>query len=184
MATRNSKKKFAIFFVGMVVVLTGFSQNNLFVIHSAVGDTISRSEKIKFVLFPEIKDEDFLNGTITHSPEGYFLHYQAPGDTIISKEISESDINQYQADIEKLSRYYSGFGAKDSTKSVVEIGNEQNRELKQELIDNETRTKIIQQAASDIRLKEDAERYEQIKKGNDITGGAYLELFGKKKKKK
>ncbi len=174
--------------IGLFVVFTCYSQNNLFVLHPLVGDTISQAEKIKFVLFPEISNEDFFNGTLTHSAEGYFLHYQTKGNAITMKQISDSDINQYQINLGKLDEYYSNLNKNDSTKikvkSVVEIKGDQEGKLNKELINDETKNRISQEAIRDTRMKEDAERYDQIRKGNDITGGAYIELFGKKKKKK
>jgi len=174
--------------IGLFVVFTSYSQNNLFVLHPLVGDTISQAEKIKFVLFPEINNEDFLSGTLTHSAERYFLHYQTPGNVINTRQISDQDINQYQVNLGKLDEYYSNLSKDDSTKSkvksVVEIKSEQEGKLNTDLINDETKNKIVKEAIMDVRMKEDAEQLNQIKKGNDITGGGYIELFGKKKKKR
>jgi hypothetical protein len=174
--------------IGLFVGFTSYSQDNLFVLHPLVGDTISQAEKIEFVLFPEINNEDFLSGTLTYSAEGYFLHYQTPGNAITTKQISDLDINQYRINLGKLDEYYSNLSKNDSTKSkvksLVEIKSEQEGKLNKDLINDETKNKIVKEAIMDARMKEDAEQLNQIKKGNDITGGGYIELFGKKKKKK
>ena len=174
--------------VGLFIVSAGYSQNNPFILHPLVGDTISQAEKIKFVLFPEIDNQNFRNGTLTHSLEGYFLHYQTSENTMNTKQISDSIISQYQVNLGRLEEYYSNLNKNDSTKSkvksVVEIKDVNDGKLNNELINDETKNKIVKEAIMDARMKEDAEQLNQIKKGNDITGGGYIELFGKKKKKK
>ncbi len=181
-------KNLVVLLVGLLVVSTAFSQDNPFVLHPLVGDTITKAEKIKFVLFPEISDENFLLGKLVHSAEGYFLHYETAGNVINTKQISDLDINQYQVNLGKLDEYYSNLSKNDSTKSkvksVVEIKSEQEGKLNKDLINDETKNKIVKEAIMDARMKEDAEQLNQIKRGNDITGGGYIELFGKKKKKK
>jgi len=181
-------KNFITLLFGLFIVFSSYSQNNLFVLHPLVGDTISKTEKIKFLLFPEIDNQNFLNGTITHSEEGYFLHYQTSGNKIDTKQISDSEISQYQVNLGKLDEYYSNLGKNDSikgkAKSVMEIEGEKDGKINKSLINDETKNRISQEAIRDARMKEDAERFDQIKKGNDISGGGYIELFGKKKKKK
>ena len=181
-------KNLIILLIVMFVCVSGYSQSNLFVLHPQVGDTISKTEKIKFVLFPEIDNQNFQSGTITYSAEGYFLHYKIQGNEIATKQLSDSEINQYRINLDKLNEYYTNLSKndslKDKVKSVVEIKDINDGKINQNLINDETKNKISQEAIRDARMKEDAEQLNQIKKGNDITGGGYIELFGKKKKKK
>lgn len=181
-------KNLIVFLIMFFVCTLSYSQSNLFVLHPLVGDTISKTEKIKFVLFPEIDNQNFQNGTITFSAEGYFLHYQTQGNEVATKQLSDSEISQYRINLDKLNEYYTNLSKNDSlkgkVKSVVEIKNVNDGEINKNLINDETKNKIVKEAIMDTRMKEDAEQLNQIKKGNDITGGGYIELFGKKKKKK
>jgi hypothetical protein len=174
--------------VGLLVVFAAFSQDNPFVLHPLVGDTITKAEKIRFVLFPEISDDNFLQGTLVPSSDGYVLHYETPANERITRQFSESEINQTRINLDKLNAYYNGHSKsdtlKDKVKSVVQIKNVDEEKMNKDLISNETKNKIEKEAIMHTRMKEDAERLDQIKRGNDITGGGYIELFGKKKRKK
>lgn len=63
-----------------------FSQSNIFVLHSVIGDTINKQEKKDYFLFPELNDSIFNYGQIHYKNGKYYLFVFSILDSII-KEI-------------------------------------------------------------------------------------------------
>lgn len=181
-------KNIATTIIFVLTCFSGFSQSKIFVLHPITGDTIDKTEKIKYLLFPEVESVNFRYATITHPPEGYFLHYYNNQNQLITLEIDSAELKQYRANLEKLSDYYSGVSKKDSVKSGIKSQVELNDVVPQNIngvvISDETKDRISKETTRDTRMKDDAERKKRYEEGNDITGGgAYIEFFKKKKKK-
>lgn len=102
-------KKRAFFILFSQTTTFCLAQNNTISIHPSVGDTIDTSEKIKYVLFEEIKNENYLFSVISASGPDTSITYYKKTDTlrlkIIQKEIAVIIYN-----IERLNAYYNSSG--------------------------------------------------------------------------
>lgn len=82
------------------LLCTGFvfsySQNSIFRLHAAVGDTIDKKEKTDFDLFPELKNSDYKFGIIYSCGETKKLYVDTQTDSVIVQQLDSSIIAEYQ----------------------------------------------------------------------------------------
>lgn len=179
--------RYILFFVGLVIVVNGFAQNHLFNLSPVVGDTIDRTEKLDYMLFPGINDSIFKYCYITQSANRYFVNTVTQNDSVFVQEVDLLKLKRYQENIEKLSEYYSNLEKQDSLKNaekltlMPKITN--SHQVNNQLINQQDRKLIIDKVRQANRLQEDAERHQQVLDGNDIFGDRMMVEFRVKKRK-
>lgn len=180
-------KRYILFWVGMVIIVNGFAQNHLFILSPVVGDTIDRTEKLDYMLFPDVNDSTFKYCYITKSTNRYFVNTVTQSDSVFVQEVDSLRIKSYQENIEKLSEYYSNLEKQDSIKNaekltlMPQITN--SHQVNNQLINQQDRKLIIDKVRQANRLQEDAERHQQVLDGNDIFGDGMRVEFRTKKRK-
>lgn len=162
-------------------VFRGNSQDGLIVLHPIVGDTIDKDEKVNYLLFPEITDSLFIYCQINKVADKYYATSFLVRDSLLTIQLNGTEINLYKENIEKLNAYYSSQPESDSINNlrafILRDGN--SFKIVDIIIDNE---KISNEARSEERLKEDAERLKLQKQGAD-PGGLYIDFSYIRKKK-
>ena len=181
--------RLALLFLASIFTLTAFSQEKLVVLDPLIGDTIDKNEKVNFLLFPDLNDPDFLYGYITQSSDHYYFNSFTNDDSLTVWPIDAEELQECQRNIDKLSEYYLNKAKQDSLKNAQKltldgkgVGNVQVRAT---LIGDDDQERILDEVRKNTRLKDDAERMEIVKQGNDIMGnGARVEFFHFKRKKR
>jgi hypothetical protein len=106
------------FILVFILLLTKFvflySQDTIFILHIAVGDTIDRKEKMDFDLFPELKCADFKYGIIYSNGDTKKLNAYMQNNSLFTETLDSVTIAQYKANIDKLVEFYSSENQKDS----------------------------------------------------------------------
>lgn len=159
------------------------SQESLFVLHPLVGEVIDRNEKIDYLLFPEINDSLFNYCQIKHVEDSYFVISHLVSDSVITIQLNNSEINQYNKNIDKLFDYYSSQPDEDTLINlkalILKEGN--SFQIVDITIDYD---KLSNEARTEDRLRDDADRLRLQKQGSD-AGGLYIDFdYIRKKKKK
>jgi len=175
----------------VTIVLSGhcFAQGSLFVMHPLVGDTIVKSEKLNYFLFPRINDSDFKYCTITKTQEGYFANTHTLSDSVFITPIDSAQMRQTIVKLDQVMEYYSDQEKKGASKATQQASPaviEQNPTYsKERILDADTKDRIFKETRRDARLRDDVARSKQVRQGTDISGGGHLELFstGRKKRK-
>jgi len=159
------------------------SQDSLFVLHPIVGEIIDRNEKIDYLLFPEINDSIFNYCQIKQVKDKFLANSYLVSDSIITVQLSISEINQYQKNIDKLYDYYSSQPEEDSLSDLkVLILKEGNSfQIIDIAIDNND---ISNEARAEERLRDDAERLRLQKQGGEASGVIIDFDYIRKNKKK
>ena len=164
--------RFKLTLIAIIFSINCFAQNNLISLHALVGDTINKSEKTKYMLFPEVSDPDFTYGYITRINNSFYLNYFDTNDSVTIKPIDPIEMNQYIDKLNKLSDYYSTLEKKDTTqnskKVILDLNGVQTNYVKEEIIGEDSKKRIKGEVKQYIRLKDDAERLQIQKKTNDI----------------
>lgn len=101
-------------FLCFIRFIPSYSQDSIFVLHPAVGDTIDKKEKIDFELFPEFKNSDFKFGIIFSIGEKKTLNVYTLSNSITTKELDEAGIMEYRSNTEKLQEFYLSQNQKDT----------------------------------------------------------------------
>ena len=158
------------------------AQENIFVLHPILGDTIDAVEKTDYLLFPEINDSIF-NYCIIKNRIGWFnVCVYLKEDSIITFQLDSSEINQYKVNIDKLYDYYSNLTTGDSLKDLKILIYKEGKSFQiiDIAIDSE---KLSNEMRSIERWNEDAERLKLQQQGADL-GGIYIEVDHIRNKKK
>ena len=95
-----------LFFILFVQSSFCFAQTNIIPIHPSVGDTIDRSEKIKYILFEEIKNEDYFFSIIAINQADTSITYYKKIDTVKIK-ITRKEIFAITYNINRLNAFYN-----------------------------------------------------------------------------
>lgn len=175
----------------MTIVLTGhcLAQGNLFVMHPLLGDTIVKSEKLNYFLFPQINDSNFKYCTITQSPEGYFANTHTLNDSVYITPIDSAQMRQTIVKLDLVMQYYSEQEKKEASKGAQQASpsfiEPDPTYPKDRILDADSKDRIFKETRRDARLRDDAARSKQVRQGTELSGGGRLELFstGRKKRK-
>ena len=108
------KRVVLVIFILCTGLVFSYSQGSIFILHTAVGDTIDKKEKMYFDLFPELKNVDFKYGIIYSYGETKGLNAYTQNDSVIVKQLDSSIIAEYQSNIDKLLEFYSIQNHKDT----------------------------------------------------------------------
>ncbi len=169
---------FLCFFILVSTVVSG----QMFVLHPVLGDTISREEKINYLLFPEIDDTVF-NYAIVDSIESTVIVKVETNSGLLELSLTEQEVQTYRANISKLAAFYTNDEEESVTKSVL-IKKDSTVSMKGAFIGEKQQEQINKQVKRDMRLQNDNERQEMYKQGLETSPGS-IELFsGKRRKKK
>jgi len=142
--------------VFLVLQISAFAQEQLIVLHPAVGDTIDRNERNDFLLFPEITNPDFKSATIHLKADEFYLHVLSKsGFDIIN--IDSIAIKQSREHVEKLLKYFAYLCKKEN--SLIDEGRLVENQLKfgREILTPEQRKTIAIEARKYFDLNQDAE---------------------------
>ena len=183
-------KQFILFLFGLTFSTNCRAQDTLFVLHPLVGDTIDKTEKMNYFLFPSVKSDNFKYCYIIQSSNHFFVNSYTLSDSISIRQIDTTEIRQYIVNLDKFRAYYLNRAKNDSLTQAEKIDlnfNGLNPTFNNDqLVGEQSRDRISKEVRRDNRIKSDAERAGRIKQGSDLfDGGAHFELFniGKKKKK-
>lgn len=102
-------KKIMFFVLIAQAISQCLAQNNLISIHSSIGDTIDRTEKIKYVLFEEIKNEDYLFSIVSINQADTSITYYKKIDSVKIK-ITGKEISAITYNINRLNVFYNSNG--------------------------------------------------------------------------
>jgi len=150
------------------------AHDTIFVLHKAVGDTIDRTEKLNYDLFPEIKNSNFKYCFIKNSGDKYYIHSFTLSDSLIISQIDTIEIKQSIKNIDKLINFHSNNTKKDSLKIPKNISLDLNKtnhnNVNGDMSNNKLRYKIDDELRVKSRLADDAERQKNYKQGTDVFG--------------
>lgn len=177
-----------ILFITLILSLSGFSQEQLFVLHPVVGDTINQTEKMDYLLFPDIDHSDFKYGYIAQLTDGYFIHSFTWNDSVITRQLDPTEMKQYRDNIDKLSAYFSNKAKQDSVKNAqkltLDLNSTSPQQFNGKIVGTDDEERIMDQVRQTNRLKDDAERHKHVMEGNDIFGDQMRIEFLRIKRKK
>ncbi|HAH25285.1 MAG TPA: hypothetical protein DCL77_16275 [Prolixibacteraceae bacterium] len=156
--------------------------------HSLVGDTIDRNEKLNYFLFPEINDSDFKFCTITPLKDEYAINIHTINESVTIRKIDSIQMRQTILRLDKVAAYYANQEKKDSTKSVKilpgDLKDLPSTRIQNPILGSDIKETIFQQARTSNRMKSDVERHQEALKGTDMFGdGAEIQFFKRHKKK-
>ncbi|MFY9153694.1 MAG: hypothetical protein WAO52_16875 [Prolixibacteraceae bacterium] len=182
-------KKISVLFVGIFLSFHSFSQDKLIVLHQAVGDTIDKAEKVRYLLFPELKDSDFYSCFLTQSGDEFLVSFHSSKDSVAIFRIDSAEVSRYRENIGKLLEYYSNRTKEDSIKRsqkiTLEMEGPNTFQLNDPVVGSDDKDRILEEVRKFTRLKGDAERQKIVQDGNDIFGNsARIEFLNFKCKKK
>jgi hypothetical protein len=164
--------------LAFVLLVSGFyysnAQERKYILHPAVGDTIDKEEKKKFLLFPNIENKNFNYAYFTIAKGKHLATISLAGNDSLKMELSDSAIDQYYVNIEKLLIYYRSQESRDSLHSndanTSQPGHDpEEMRLSKPIITPEIRDQINKDARVYRRLKDDEERMIRRQKGLDQT---------------
>lgn len=181
-------KRLTVLLIVIVISFQCFSQDRLFVLHPLVGDTITRNEKLNYLLFRDINDSDFKYCTITHTKDGYFVHTRTINDSVAIKQVDSTEIRETIVKLDKVMEYYSAQAKQDSLKSTKKLTLDFKDKDPNFKIDNivgeDAKDRIFKEVRSTNRIKEDAERLEYRNQGTErLTGAGHIEFYKRRKKR-
>ncbi len=110
-----------IFLMIRMGIFFSYSQNNVFLLHTVVGDTIDKKEKIQFDLFPEFESINFKYGIIYTHEDIMNLKINTQNDFIFEVQLDSLDILKYRSNINKLLAFYSLKDFEDSISKLDTI---------------------------------------------------------------
>jgi len=181
-------KRLTVILIVIVISFQCYAQDRLFVLHSLVGDTINRNEKLNYLLFSEINDSDFKYCTITHSNDGYFVHTTTINDSVAIKQVDLTEIREIVVKLDKVMEYYSAQAKQDSLKSANKLTldfKDKNPNFKMDnIVGEDAKDRIFKEVRSENRIKGDAERLELREQGTErLTGNGRIEFYKRRKKR-
>ena len=161
---------------------TLFAQDSLVVLDPSVGDTIHQSEKIDYLLFPEVDDAAYTFGQVFYKKASYYLHTHHNNKVVVS-EIDSSAFQEYRMNIRILNAYKK----KEKRGNVMEVQGQDKNNKKMPNTDYmtpEMKQKLISDTKRHINLRNEAD-YNMLRgqdKENYINNGGHFEIPIKKKK--
>lgn len=168
-----------------IVIKSGiaFTQDTIFILHPSVGATIDKNEKLNYLLFPEIKDTCFQYCFIKPLKGRFAIYSFFRNDSLSISKVDTLELVNYQTNISKLDEYFSNQSKPDSLKSTDQVKKD-NQTMKYDILSPNTIKDIKNETRRDARLKDDEERMNRYRKGNELAPvDIYLfDLFSKKKK--
>lgn len=175
-------KQFIIILLGFIFSINCDAQESLFVLHPLVGDTIDKTEKMNYLLFPLIENVDFKYCYIIQSNDHYFLNSYTLSDSVSIRSIDTTEIKQYIVNLDKFSAYFSNQEKNDSLKKAEKLdlnfNGIQSRYNNAQLVGDQSKDRILKEMERDKRMKSDAERAKLIKQGVNLFGGdPYMQFF-------
>lgn len=169
-------KQLIVFLIAVLVGFHSYAQSNIYVLHPLVGDTIDNNEKLNYLLFKNINDSDFRYGVITHTNEAYLLKVCSADNSVSIFQIDSTELKQYAEKLDKVAAYYANEGKKDSIKNNPKLKEDENdpqlKNLNSTLINQQSKNRILKEARTQTRMKEDAERYKNRNDHSDLFSGA------------
>lgn len=154
------------------LVSLSYSQNTIYQLHRAIGDTIDQKEKFMFDLFPKVNNSNF-NYAIIHTNKEYKeVSIYTKNDSIIKEILDSKTISYYQANIDKIEAYISAKNNNDTitTKNLtLNISNNKSKNPNDIKIKFE-KDKLAKSVYDGHRKQElRTQAIERGLKGNDIT---------------
>lgn len=182
-------RKISLLIIGIVLSFHSYSQNKIVVLHPAVGDTIDKAEKVRYLLFPELKDSDFDYCFLSHSGEEFRVNLHTQNDSLVLIRLDSAEYKRYRENISKLENYYSEAAKRDSIKSTqkitLDLKGPNAFQLNDPVVGSDDKDRILEEVRQNTRLNGDAERQKIVQDGNDIFGNsARIEFLNFKRKKK
>ena len=183
-------KQFTMFLFGLIFSANCSAQDTLFVLHPLVGDTIDKTEKMNYFLFPSIKNEDFKYCYIFQSNNRLFVNSHTLSDSISIQQIDTAEIRQYIVILDKLLAFNLNRAKNDSLQKNKKLDLNFKDPIPNycngQLVSEQSRERIMKEVNRDNRMKSDVERANHTKQGLDLFGGgAHFQTYrtGHKKKK-
>ncbi len=146
-------------FTSLLLVSNGVSSQEIVQLHPVVGDTISKSEKVAFYLFPEIKDTCFIEGVIFYQDSAFKVSiiekYKGSYDLAIDSTL----LHDYKQNIEKLIHYYSSLEVSDSLdrRSLLLTNSISNQKAPDCSLNEEETKQLVKESRRYLRKKDKAE---------------------------
>jgi hypothetical protein len=169
-------RRLLVFLTAVFFGLHSYAQSNVYVLHPLVGDTIDNKEKLQYLLFKNVNDSDFKYGVITHTKDAYFLKVCSANNSVSTIQVDSTELKQYVEKLDKVAAYYANEGKKDSIKSNLKLhvdeDDPQVKNLNSTLINQQSKNKILKEARTQTRMKEDAERYKNRNDHSNLFSGA------------
>lgn len=106
-------KKILLFVFIFFAIPNCIAQNNVITIHPSVGDTIDRTEKIKYMLFEKIENDIYLFSVISRYKQDTTIIHFKRSDTVKLK-ITDGEIISIIYNIDRLNVYYNSGEATSS----------------------------------------------------------------------
>jgi hypothetical protein len=183
------KKATMTFLLILSLMGSAVAQDSLFILHPVIGDIIDRYEKNNFNLFPEVSGSRFEYSYIKQDGNQYWLKSHLFPDSLVIRQLDTSEIRQLINHVNVMiatNPALTKTGKQDpgeEAKSVVVKTNEASQTSNTIIYPNDIES-ISDEATTNQRLKEDAERRNHVEQGTSIEGdGLYID-FSKRKKKK
>jgi len=142
--------------VFMVLQISAFAQEQLIVLHPAVGDTIDRNERNVFLLFPEITNADFMTATIQLKTDKLYLHVLSKSG-LDAIEIDSIALKQNRDHVEKLLEYFAYLLKKENDLIEEDRHVDDQFKFEREILTPKQRKNIAIEARKFFDLNQDAE---------------------------
>ena len=107
-------KQSIVLLIAIALNISCFAQNDLFILHPLVGDTIDKNEKLNYFLFPKISNENFKYCFITHSDNQFFVNSHYVNDSVSIQLVDTIELRQYIVNFNKFVAYNLNKGEQDS----------------------------------------------------------------------
>lgn len=181
-------KKWSLILIIVALGVHCYSQDKLFVMHPLVGDTIDKTEKLNYFLFPQIVDSVFRYCTITHSGTNYIANVTTMHDAITTHLIDSAEMAQDIVRLNKLMEYHASQGKRDSVKNEeqlkIDLKAVPSDHLQKPILNSEMKDKIFYDVRTTTRMNEDAERLDRNRQGTELLSGqGHIEFYKRRKKK-
>ena len=183
-------KQLIILLIAITFNINCYAQRDHFILHPLLGDTIDKSEKLNYFLFPKIENEEFKFCFITHSDNQFFVNTHYINDSVSIQPVDTIELRQYIVHLDKFLAYNMNKEKKDSLNNA-KVQNHDFKDLNgpyknDQLVGKQALKRIDNEVERDNRMKFDAENANLTKNGlNRMGGTTYFQFFdiGLKKKK-
>lgn len=158
-----------------------YAQDSLVILHPVIGDTISLSEKTDYLLFSEVKDNDFNYGILHYGNSKFRLHvYKNEQVSIV--EIDSNAIKQYCMNVKILDSYNKQQPTKNEESVMRSGATNANRKLNTNYMTPEMKKKLLYDTQRHVDLRNEAEGkgLRGLNKDKYINSGGYYEIQFKK----
>ncbi len=159
------------------------SQDSIYVVHKLVGDTIDKTEKLTYHLFPELKDSLFDYCYIVKKNGGYALQIRYQNDSNLVRKLDTNSFHEYWSNISKISEYHLYQAGKDSLMTIEKkLSLHDLRSIDASpspvisLINPSMKKDIYNDSKARARLANDLQRIKQKEHGTNISN-MYIILY-------